>query len=273
MALYPGTPYDYSAEAHGLVFTAGACPLDEHGRVVAPGDFERQARLAVENLLAALTRHSVGPESLVKTTVFVVARDRSDLVSVWEVVSARLGAAPSTLLGVSFLGYPDQLVEIEAVAVSESALAFRTARVDEGPALTELALRAKAHWGYDEEFLQGARAALTIDDDTIRCAKLSVLERAGVVIGFFGLVDSPPVGRLEWMSLEPSLIGRGYGRLMFNEATRQAQVLGFSRLRIESDRFAEPFYLAMGAERVSATPSPVDGSPLPLLELQLRPRP
>ena len=38
------------------------------------------------------------------------------LVRVWNVVSARLGRAPSTLLGVSFLGYPDQLVEIEAVA-------------------------------------------------------------------------------------------------------------------------------------------------------------
>jgi hypothetical protein len=32
-------------------------------------------------------------------------------------VSARLGRTPSTLLGVSLLGYPDQLVEIEAIAV------------------------------------------------------------------------------------------------------------------------------------------------------------
>jgi enamine deaminase RidA (YjgF/YER057c/UK114 family) len=118
MALYPGTPYDYSAEAHGIVFTAGACPLDEHGQVVAPGDFEGQALRTVENLLAVLARHSLRPESLVKTTVFVVARDRSDLVSVWDVVCAHLGRAPSTLLGVSLLGYPEQLVEIEAVAVT-----------------------------------------------------------------------------------------------------------------------------------------------------------
>jgi enamine deaminase RidA (YjgF/YER057c/UK114 family) len=116
MNLYPGTPYDYSAAAQGLVFTAGACPLDERGTVVAPGDFEAQALRAVENLLVALAQHAVGPESLLKTTIFVVARERSDLVRVWEVVSARLGRAPSTLLGVSLLGYPDQLVEIEAIA-------------------------------------------------------------------------------------------------------------------------------------------------------------
>lgn len=83
MNLYPGTPYDSSAAAHGLVLIAGACPLDERGTVVAPGDFEAQAPRMVENLLAALARHAVGPESLLKTTVFVVARERSDLVKVF----------------------------------------------------------------------------------------------------------------------------------------------------------------------------------------------
>ena len=116
MNIYPGTPYDYSAAAQGLVFTAGACPLDERGTVVAPGDYEAQALCAVENLLAALARHAAGPESLLKATVYVVARERSDLVKVWDVVSSRLGRAPSTLLGVSLLGYADQLVEIEAIA-------------------------------------------------------------------------------------------------------------------------------------------------------------
>ena len=120
MSLYPDTPYDYSAAAGGLIFTAGACPLDEKGRVVAPGDRELQAARAVENLLAALAEHSVGPESLVKTTVFVVAQQRADLARVWNVVCARLGRAPSKLLGVSLLGYPDQLVEIEAIAVVKS---------------------------------------------------------------------------------------------------------------------------------------------------------
>ena len=123
MSLYPGTPYNYSATAQGLVFTAGACPLDKHGTIVAPGDLEAQTLRAVENLLAALSTHDVGPESLLKTTVFVVAHDRSDLVRVWDVVSSRLGRAPSTLLGVSLLGYPDQLVEIEAVAAIESSSA------------------------------------------------------------------------------------------------------------------------------------------------------
>ena len=116
MSLYPGVPYEYSRTARGLVFAAGACPLDEDGRVVAPGDREAQATHAVENLLAALAEHDIGAESLLKTTIFVVAEEQADLVRVWDIVSARLGRAPSTLLGVSLLGYPGQLVEIEAIA-------------------------------------------------------------------------------------------------------------------------------------------------------------
>jgi enamine deaminase RidA (YjgF/YER057c/UK114 family) len=122
MTLYPGAPYDYSAMARGLVFTAGACPLDEEGRVVAPGDFERQAVQTVENLLAALAEHNVGPGALLKTTVFVAGEKRADLVRVWDAISPLLGRAPSTLLGVSLLGYPDQLVEIEAIAVIDPAM-------------------------------------------------------------------------------------------------------------------------------------------------------
>jgi enamine deaminase RidA (YjgF/YER057c/UK114 family) len=117
MALYPGAPYNYSAVARGLVFTARACPLDEEGHVVAPGDLEAQAVQTVENLLAALAEHNVGPDALLKTTVFVAGTERADLLRVWDTISPRLGRAPSTLLGVALLGYPDQLVEIEAIAV------------------------------------------------------------------------------------------------------------------------------------------------------------
>jgi enamine deaminase RidA (YjgF/YER057c/UK114 family) len=120
--LYADAPYDYAAIAPDarLVFTAGACPLDSDGRVVAPGDFEAQAREAFDNLLVALAAAGAGPEQVLKTTVYVVADDRSDLVRVWNVIADGFGAVrpPSTLLGVALLGYPEQLVEIEAVALS-----------------------------------------------------------------------------------------------------------------------------------------------------------
>lgn len=58
-------------------------------------------------------------EYVLKTTVYVVGDDRSDLVQAWKVVEEAFGehSPPSTLLGVKFLGYPEQLVEIEAIAL------------------------------------------------------------------------------------------------------------------------------------------------------------
>jgi enamine deaminase RidA (YjgF/YER057c/UK114 family) len=119
--LFPGTPYEYSSVARegSLVFTAGVCPLDAEGRVLATGDHEAQARQALANLRAVLARTGSSFDDVLKTTVYVVGNDRSELVRVWNVVEEAFAPArpPSTLLGVSVLGYPDQLVEIEAVAV------------------------------------------------------------------------------------------------------------------------------------------------------------
>src|SRR5580698_9767704 len=106
MNLWSHAPYEYSRSTKGLVFTAGACPLDANGDVVAPGDLAGQAERAAENLLAALADAGVGVDSVLKTTIYVAADARSDLAVVWDVVSERLGRVPSTLLGVSFLGYP-----------------------------------------------------------------------------------------------------------------------------------------------------------------------
>lgn len=121
--LFPGVPYAYAAKAHGLVFTAGACPLDEQGVVVAPGDVAAQMRQALGNLRTALEDAGATIRDVVKTTVYVASADRADLVAAWQETAAVFADhdVPSTLLGVTVLGYPDQLVEIEAVAAINSS--------------------------------------------------------------------------------------------------------------------------------------------------------
>ena len=113
-------PYAYAAvTAPGsLVFTAGACPLDEHGDIVAPGDIPAQAVKVMENLVVALRACGAELTNVAKSTVYVASSRREDLVAAWDVVRTAFGDhdAPSTLLGVAMLGYPDQLVEVEAVA-------------------------------------------------------------------------------------------------------------------------------------------------------------
>jgi enamine deaminase RidA (YjgF/YER057c/UK114 family) len=113
-------PYAYAAvTAPGsLVFAAGACPLDDEGEVVAPGDISGQAEQVMANLVVALRAAGAELTDVAKSTVYVASSRREDLVAAWDVVRAAFGNhdAPSTLLGVAVLGYPGQLVEVEAVA-------------------------------------------------------------------------------------------------------------------------------------------------------------
>ena len=121
--LYPPPDYAHASLVAGqeLVHTAGAVPLDAEGKLVGAGDFAEQARQTLANLTAALAAVGARPEDVVKTTVYVVASEQAELAQVWDVVRrSELAGVPSTLLGVSLLGYAGQLVEIEAVAVLAS---------------------------------------------------------------------------------------------------------------------------------------------------------
>jgi len=120
--LYSGAPYAYASVAlpGSLVFTAGACPIDETGVVTDAGDY---AARAVANLVAALAAAGTSLGDVLKTTVYVASADQRDLVAVWDVVHGAFDPhePPSTLLGVSVLGYSGPLVEIEAVALASAA--------------------------------------------------------------------------------------------------------------------------------------------------------
>lgn len=119
LALTDDVPYAYAAAVGNLVFTAGACPLDDAGDVVCRGDVPGQARRVMDNLVAALEAAGCTLADVAKSTVFVASAERADLVAAWQVVREAFGDhdAPSTLLGVAALGYDGQLVEVEAVAV------------------------------------------------------------------------------------------------------------------------------------------------------------
>jgi enamine deaminase RidA (YjgF/YER057c/UK114 family) len=120
--LYDGVPYAYAAIAPpgALVFTAGACPIDQNDEIVGGRDFRAQARQAMSNLSEALAAAGAGLRDVLKTTVYVVSGDPAELTAAWDVVRTAFGDhdAPSTLLGVTALGYRGQLVEIEAVALA-----------------------------------------------------------------------------------------------------------------------------------------------------------
>lgn len=113
--------YAYAATAPKdarLIFLAGACPLDDDGTTVAVGDYAGQAAACIETMKRALAAAGATVKDVISTRVLVASSARTDLVAAWKVVRDAFGEhdVPSTLMGVTVLGYDDQLVEIEAVA-------------------------------------------------------------------------------------------------------------------------------------------------------------
>lgn len=149
---------------------------------------------------------------------------------------------------------------------------IRPARPGEAAALSALALRSKAHWGYDAAFLEACRDELTLRDDELAARRTLVAELDGAVAGFGTLEGDPPYGELGMLFVEPSTIGRGLGGALLAALVAQARSRGFTRLAIDADPHAEAFYLARGAVRVGAVASgSVPGRVLPQLELDVTP--
>src|SRR6266446_5123792 len=150
--------------------------------------------------------------------------------------------------------------------MSTASTRVRPARPEEAKALSELALRSKAHWGYEADFLQRCRAELKLRPDQLAPLRAHVLERDGRLVGFFTLAGDPPEGELVHLYVDPAAIGGGAGATLLSSARELAQREGFRRLLIHSDPHAVPFYSRHGARLVGEVASgSILGRLLPLL--------
>jgi hypothetical protein len=133
-------------------------------------------------------------------------------------------------------------------------LAVRPARPDEAAELTELTLRWKAHWGYDQTFVDATREVLSIDPATIEDEDVQVAHRAGTILGFYRLRLRPPNAWLDDLAAEPGEDGTELARDLWSHATARAAA----------------FFHELGARRVGERESYVfEGRMLPVMEAEL----
>ena len=134
-------------------------------------------------------------------------------------------------------------------------ISLRAARPGEADALSALAQRSKAHWGYDAEFMAAVRAELTYTAERLAGGGFTVAERNGEVLGFYSLDGPGPRGELGNLWVDPPHIGTGLGRLMWTDAVRTARILGWTALVLDAEPYAEGFYFAMGAREIGVVTS------------------
>lgn len=106
-----------------LVFISGQVAYTSDGTLIGRGDLAAQAEQVYTNLHAAVTAAGGTFADIAKLTIYVVDYEPSKIAKLGEGAmraATRLGfdlVRPVTLLGVSALGEPELLVEVEATAV------------------------------------------------------------------------------------------------------------------------------------------------------------
>ncbi len=114
-------PYSQGVGAGGLIFTSGQIPIDPKSGEVTGGGIEAQAAQVFENLGAVLAAAGTGFSEVVKTTVYL--KDMNDFGAVNEIYASYFSQPYPARSCVQVARLPkDVLVEIEAVAVRQSAL-------------------------------------------------------------------------------------------------------------------------------------------------------
>jgi 2-iminobutanoate/2-iminopropanoate deaminase len=111
----PIGPYSQGVISGGLLFVSGQIALDPSTGELVPGDTEAQVERVMQNIMAILKEAKMGPEHVVKTTVYLA--DLADFPRMNEVYGRYLGKEPPARSTIQVGALPKGArVEIDVIA-------------------------------------------------------------------------------------------------------------------------------------------------------------
>ena len=111
----PIGPYSQGVISGGLLFCSGQIAIDPETGELVQGDVAAQTERVLLNLIAVLREAKMGPENVVKATVYLA--DMADFPKVNEVYAKYLGTKPPARTTIQAAGLPRGVaVEIDVIA-------------------------------------------------------------------------------------------------------------------------------------------------------------
>ena len=111
----PIGPYSQGVISGGLLFCSGQIAIDPATGDLVDGDVAVQTERVLQNLIAVLREAKMGPENVVKATVYLA--DMADFPKMNEVYARHLGARPPARTTIAVSGLPRGVrVEIDVIA-------------------------------------------------------------------------------------------------------------------------------------------------------------
>lgn len=119
--LAPTPGYRYADPLGPQLFVAGQVPIDGSGDLVGIGDPAAQAVACLDNLRTLVEVHGFEVSDVRRLVLYVVG-SQEHLREAWTATRSWFDGEvpPATLLGVALLGYPEQLVEIDATVIAST---------------------------------------------------------------------------------------------------------------------------------------------------------
>jgi 2-iminobutanoate/2-iminopropanoate deaminase len=111
----PIGPYSQGVIAGGLLFVSGQIAIDPATDKLVEGDITVQTEQVLKNILAVLKEAKMGPENVVKASVFLA--DLADFPQMNEVYGKYLGKEPPARSTIQAAGLPKGArIEIDVIA-------------------------------------------------------------------------------------------------------------------------------------------------------------
>jgi len=152
-----------------------------------------------------------------------------------------------------------------------SMISIRRALPEEADVLTEIALAAKAHWGYPQRWMEIWTPQLTFDPEYFEENESWVAVVENEPIAFYTLQERDEKAWIEDLWVLPKYIGQGIGKKLFLHALTRTREMGHQTLQLEADPNAVGFYEKMGMHKIGERIGEVDGQKriLPVMEMEL----
>jgi len=137
---------------------------------------------------------------------------------------------------------------------------LRKATGDDADALTDLAHRAKAHWGYPASWMREWDPQLTIIPGYLELHDVWVAELDGEIVGMCALEDRGARWTLEHVWVEPAHHRGGIGRALVLRALDSARARHAQYVELLADPYASGFYERLGARLAGHVDAPMPGA-------------
>jgi len=150
-------------------------------------------------------------------------------------------------------------------------ISIRRVIPEEADTLSQIALSAKARWGYPERWMKIWTPQLTFSPSYFEEYEGWVAVDDGTLIAFYTLEEKNGNGWLENLWVLPDYMGKGIGKELFFHSVDLARERGYKALQLEADPNAIRFYEKMGMRKIGERVSEVEGQQriLPIMEIML----